>query len=1021
MKLIFKSTIIKIKKSYGRFLSVLFIVALGMGFFAGLRETSPAMIDTVEYYYDTHELMDIKIISSLGLTTNDILSLKDLNNIEKVIPSYSVDTLINGKSIRIHALEDEINLVKLVKGRMPKNNNECLGDNTFFKLNQKYNFIGDSVLEYLNINNCQVVGLINSPLYVSTEKGISKVGNGKLEGFIFTNKDNFNYDVYTEVYLTAKNTKEVYANSNEYKKYYDLLYEELITLKPIREAIRYEELLSEAMDEINKIQNEVNEEIKDAENKLKKSKTELDTNQKKLNDGKKELDVNEKNLLKTQSSKQKQIDDGKLEINNNLNILENTIKNLGFNWGTLNSKIKELKNNISYLKQELTTLDPNSQEYITINENIKILEENLNNLLTLQTNKKTLDNELKNLLEMEEKLNEEINNGLKTIETEKIKLENNQIKLNDGYKKYNDGINKLNKEKIKAKDKITEAKEELKTIKEPIWYLLSREDNNGYRGFYNDAETIGAIAKVFPMFFIVIVALITLNTISRMIEEERTEIGIYKALGYKNKSIMFGYIFYIMLATAIGASVGLFAGYNAIPRIIYGIFRVSYIVPNLVIYIKLVPFFIMIGVAIILLMGVTIWGCYQELRVVSAELLRPKSPKIGKNIFLEKINFFWKRLSFTWKITIRNIFRYKSRIIMTVLGVAGSSALLVAGFGIRDSITDLSDLQFKNVIKYDVSIYLNKNINNISTELKSLLDDNNVINPLLIKQESYSFKNIDGKSNNVSLIVPEQENRLNNYISLESIYNNEQLAIPNHGVLITQRMAELMDVKIDDNIKIRNNNNRLFIVQVKGIVKNYTLNYIYMSNNYYNLIFENGAPQYNSVLAHLSKYDYENISTNLINSDEITAVNYTKDNVKYFEDLVSNLNKIFYMIISSAAALAFIILYNLTSINVNERIKEIATLKVLGFNDNEVTTYVYRETYVLSIAGIIWGLFLGIGLHQFIVVSAEPDNLVFIRNVKFLSFIYSVIAILLFLYIVKIFTHFKLKKIDMIGSLKSTE
>ncbi len=506
-----------------------------------------------------------------------------------------------------------------------------------------------------------------------------------------------------------------------------------------------------------------------------------------------------------------------------------------------------------------------------------------------------------------------------------------------------------------------------------------------------------------------------------MIEEERTEIGIYKALGYKNKHVILGYIFYIMFATIIGTTIGLLAGYNAIPRIIYGIFRVSYIVPNLTISIKLVPFFIMIGVAIILLLGVTLWGCFKELKVVPSELLRPKAPRIGKNILIERITFFWKKLSFTWKITIRNIFRYKSRIVMTVLGVAGSTALLVAGFGLKDSIEKISDLQFKSTIKYDASIYLNKDYNKIDDEFNNFLVDNNVTNPLLIKQESFSFKNENGKSNDVSLIIPENEKLLNTYTSLKDIKTKRETFIPNHGVLITKRMAELMNINVNDNIKIRNNSNKLFIVQVKGIVENYILNYIYMSNEYYKLIFENGIPKYNSILVKLSSDDYETISTNLISNEDITAVNYTKDNLEMFQKLIKGLNKIVYMIIASAAILAFIILYNLTSINVNERIREIATLKVLGFNDKEISTYVYRETYVLSIAGIIWGLLLGAGLHQFVVISAEPDNLVFLKNIQFLSYIYSTVTTLIFLYIVKIFTHFKLKKIDMIESLKSTE
>ncbi|NLA33169.1 MAG: FtsX-like permease family protein, partial [Mollicutes bacterium] len=952
MKLLIKSTFRKIRKSYGRFLSVVFIVALGMGFFAGLRETAPTMYDTIENYYDAHELMDVKIISSLGLTKSDVESLKELEYIEKVVPSYSVDTLVKGKPIRVHALEDEINHLTLKKGVLPKNNNECLGDIDFFKLNETVEFVGKNAQDHLKINSCKVVGLINSVLYVGVEKGISSVGNGELESFIFLNRDLFDYDVYTEVYLTAKNTLASLSNSTEYKNHYKLLYDELIKLKPIREAIRYEEILKKATEEINKIQNEVNDKINTSEKELNNSKKTLDKNKNDLEKGKKELSENKILLENKLTENQIKIDEGKKTINDNLVILNNTIKNLGFTWETLSKQIIEIKSNINNLKQAMLGLDPTSIEYQSLNGSLKVLEDNLVNLETIQNNKIKLDTELKNLNNQEITLHEEVNKGLKTISEKENELLINEEKLTEGFVKYNEGVQKLNQEKDKAKDKIEEAKEELKTIEEPIWYLIDREDSNGYTGFYNDSENISSISTIFPAFFILIVALITLNTITRMIEEERTEIGIYKALGYKNRSVTFGYLFYIMLATIIGATIGLLGGYNIIPRVIYGIFRVNYIVPDLSINIKLIPFFIMVGLTIILLISVTMWGCYKELKVVTAELLRPKAPKIGKNIFLERIKILWRKLSFTWKVTVRNIFRYKKRIIMTVSGVAGATALLLAGFGLKDSIEKIDILQFKETIKYDATIYFNKDVEEINQELNNLFETNNIIKPSLIRQESFTTKSNKDKVLNISLIIPENKNNINEYISLKNIKDNKELDIPEHGVLITKRMAELLNVKLDDNIEIRNNNNKLFIVQVKGIVDNYILNYIYMSNNYYQVIFEHDV-KYNSVISFLDNQDLNELSTNLIKNENITAVNYKVDNAKTFSGIIKGLNKIVILVIAAATILAFIILYNLTSINVNERIREIATLKVLGFSDKEISTFVYRETIVLTTVGII--------------------------------------------------------------------
>ena len=995
MRLILKSTIRKIKKSFGRFLSVLLIVSLGIGFFAGLRETFPTMINTIEKYYDNHYYSDVKIVSSLGLTENDVESLKKLNYIDKVIPSYSSDVLIDGYSIRIHALESEINLVKIIKGKYPKNINECLADATVFKLNQNLTFLG-SETKYLNTSSCKVVGLVDSVSYLrKEEKGVSKVGNGKLEGYLYINKEAFNYDVYTEIYLTAKDTILENAYTNKYDQKFNLLYEELLTLKPIREAIRYEEILSEATDKINDIQSEVNNKISKEEKKL-------------IDDAKITLSNQEINLEDELSNNLKIINDNKNEVKNNLKILNDTIKGLDLT----PEKLDEQINNFSTI---LNNLDPNDQDYI--NKKTE-LETNINELSTLKTNYDLLNNNLNKLNEEEIKLNNKINEAKILLSEENNKLLDNEKELNTAYTKYNEGISKLNTEKNNAKKKINEAKEELKEVEEPVWYLLDRNDNLGYNEFYNDASTVEKISGLFPLFFILIVALMTLNTISRMIEEERTEIGIYKALGYSNKRIMSGYLFYVLFATSIGLILGLSIGYSIIPRVVYNIFGTNYIVPKLEVDINILSLIIMLIISYSLIISITIYGTTKELKIITAELLRPKAPKKGKKVFIEKYTI-WKKFSFTWKVTIRNIFRYKKRIIMTVVGIAGSTALLLAGFGIKDSIEEISNLQFKDTIKYQGTVMLNKEITALSYDLNKTLHNNSINEKMLIKQEGFTFKTDDSKNYQVTLIVPET-NEINKYISLKDINNKKELIIPEYGVYITKRMAELLNIKINDNLKIRNNINKLFIVQVKGIVDNYLLNYIYMSENYYELIFDEMV-KYNSLLIKIDDDNYQDLSTNLLKNKEITAINYTEDNIKFFQSIISGLNKIVFIIILAAAFLALIILYNLTSINVNERVREIATLKVLGFNDKEVNVYVYRETLILTFLGIIVGLIFGSILHKFIVILAEPNNMVFLKNINIASYIFSTFATIMFLYIVRLFTHFILKKIDMIESLKSAE
>ena len=1018
MKLLFKNSFKKVRKSIGRFLSVLFIVALGVGFFAGLRETSPDMISTIDKYYDNTNLMDFKIISTKGLTKDDVSSLKKLDNTYMVVPSYSIDVLSEGKAVRMHAIENEINTLDLISGKMPVNENECLAEDGKYQIGDTITVSADNLNNNIKNNKYKVVGLIHSPLYISKEKGIANIGNGKLDSYIFIPKSNFITDYYTEIYLTAKGTKKTQSYSEEYDKLASDLEKQLLELKPIRETKRYEEILEAATKKINEAENILYDEKESTEKTLENTKKQLDANLKKINAGLNELNIAEQQVYAEQKINQAKIDKGNQELNVGRNNYNSALNASGLNETTLKTTISGLKSKITDLEKMLSNLDKDSDEYKVVANNLSEVKKQYSSLVTLEETKKTLDQKEKKLKQSQSTLDQSVKKSLNKIYNERQILNNNKDTLNNAYSEYNAGISELNEKVSKAENDIKSAKEELNNMEKPKWYLLDRLDNTGYAYFNDDASKVESISKVFPIFFILVAALMCLNTMTRMIEEERTEIGIMSSLGYSRFKIIINYIFYVLIATIGGIGLGLLIGYTAIPKIIYSIYNSNYVIPDLIVGAKPVPFTIIVNTTIALMTIVTIIACYKELKNKPAVLLRPKSPKKGKKVFLEYIKFIWKKLSFTWKVTVRNMFRYKQRIIMTVVGIAGCTALLLTGLGLRDGIHNLAKTQYGGIIKYDSLIVLKNEIENVDNNFEKQLKENHVNSYSLINQESYTF-NENNKNHDAYLIVS-KENDLSKYVNLTSTKDGKKINLSDKGVVISEKMAKLLKVQIGDSIKIRNSENELFMVRVSNITKNYTMHYIYMDEEYYKKTFDKEL-KYNMLMANLTDDNNDEIANSLIDGGNVSTVNFISDNVKTFDDMVNGLNKIIVLIVGAASLLAFIVLYNLTTINITERIREIATLKVLGFYDKEVSSYVYRETLMLTLIGAIIGLLMGAGLERFVILTAETDNIMFLTDISPLSYVLAFIITIIFSIIVQVFTGLKLKKVDMIESLKSVE
>lgn len=1014
MKLLIKNSLKKIRKMIGRFLSVLFIVALGIGFFAGLRETAPDMLSTIDKYYDDTKLMDFKIVSTMGLTDDDVNSLEKLKNVSEVVPTFSIDVLSEGKAIRMHAIEEGVNNVTLISGKMPSNDTECLAEDGKYKIGDKIIVSKDNISDFVKNSEYTVVGTINSSLYVSREKGIADAGNGKLASFVFIPKENFIMDYYTEVYLFAAGASKMQSYSDDYNKKVSKLEDELLELKPIRETKRYEEILEEAMTKINDAEEVLNKERSEALSKLNDSKKFLDENKAKIENGLSSLNAAEFELYQKQKESLEKINNGLKEISNGRNNYNLALKVAGLNEDTLDSKVNALKNQISVLENSLSNLDKSSSEYLDVLNNLNFIKDQYNNLLVLKKTKETLDSKEKELQASKSTLDNEIKSNLNKIYNERNMLNESRKSLKAGYDKYNQGVLELNEKVANAEKEIELSKQKLDEIEKPKWYLLDRSDNTGYMYFYDDSLKVKAIAQVFPLFFIFVAALMCLNTMARMIEEERTEIGIMSSLGYNKFKIIINYIFYVLMATIGGIVLGSLIGYTLIPRVIYSIYNTNYVIPPLITGVNLLPFIIIVVSTITLMILVTVVACFRELKNQPAILLRPKAPRKGKKVFLEYINFIWKRLSFTWKVTVRNMFRYKQRIIMTVIGIAGCTALLLTGLGLRDSIHSLASVQYGEIIKYDSLIILNKEIEKIDFSFESKLKENGVNSYLMVNQEAYTFSENDNIHD--AYLIVSSENKIDEYVNLESILSNKKIVLPDDGVVISEKMAKLLNVKIGDTIKIRNNENELFIVKVADITKNYSMHYVYMNKSYYSKVFDKDL-KYNMLMVNSS----DNNLDSLIDRTNVSTINYTNDNVKTFDDIVSGLNKIIILLVGAASLLAFIVLYNLTTINISERTREIATLKVLGFYNNEVSSYVYRETLMLTLLGTAIGLLLGSGLERFVILTAETDNVMFLTDISVLSYILAFVITIVFSIIIQIFTYKKLKKIDMIESLKSVE
>ena len=1075
-KALMKDSIKEIKNTYKRFLSILLMAFLGVGFFAGIRATSPDMVDTIDKYYDNQNVYDIQVMSTLGLTEDDISEISKIENVDEVIGTYEIDGKLEidkvEQIVKVMCVQD-INEPRLLEGKLPENSDECVVEPNF--LTQTGKKIGDTIevqientendegeeVEHLTTKEMKIVGTVQSPLYISRDRGSSTLGSGKVDYYIYINKNNINAkDVYTNIYVKVKGANELETSSDKYKELISNTKSKIEEIKDEREIARQDELIDTATTKLEEAETEFNNKKKEAEEEISNAEAKIEDGKKQIESGEKEISENEKKANEEFASAEKQIADGKetisqneqtlnekeAQVNEQIQVLEEQKKGLQSNLETVNSSLNTANETYNGILESLKNpnLDQGSLESLlgqktACEEHIASLEATKNSLVSgitkidngitsakqeIESAKAQIEAAKKELEEKESSYQSIKTSTLAQIQDAKDELEASKVELENGEQELNEQKVDVENQLSDAEAKLIDARDEIAKIEKPTWYVLDRAQNSGYASFIQDTESIENIGKVFPIVFFIVATLISLTSMTRMVEEERTQIGTLKALGYNKFQIASKYVIYASLASVIGGILGMCVGFVLLPKIIWMMYSMMYEIGDISLSFNWEFASIGLGLIFICIVGATIYAVVRELRHTPAILMRPKAPKIGKRVLLEKIPFIWKRLSFSRKVTVRNIFRYKKRFLMTIIGILGCTALILTGFGLRDSISRIMPDQYEHVFNYDMQITLKDGLEESQIEeLKNNIDQKEEITKVVETYMASETAINNGVEEDVQIIVPKDENSLDGIINIVDLETEEKVTLNDSEIGLTDKAAELLGVKVGDTITLKDSDGNEKQVKISNIVENYVYHYVYMSRELYETLY---GEEYkaNVLLAqdnNLTEEQEDVLAKELMGYNEISSVSLTSSAIKTMDETMQSLNYVVVVLIVSAGLLAFVVLYNLSNVNISERIRELATIKVLGFYDKEVYDYVTRETILLTLIGIVLGLVGGFFLNYYIIGTCEISMLRFNKTIEPLSYIYSALITIAFTLIVNFVTYFALKKIDMIESLKSVE
>ena len=1000
---LYKDPLREIRHTMGRFLSIMCIAALGTSFYAGIQSTAPDLRKTGDVYLDETNTMDIQLLSTVGFEQEDLDAIQQTDGVLAISPTHSIDVLADmGEEnvvMKVMALpqsyqgQTPMNQIVLVEGRMPENDNECVLEDAHFPEIQLGDTIpltsgtDDPLSDSLHADEVTVVGRVQSPLYMALQRGTSTLGSGTVHGYMLVPDALFNLEVYTNVYVTVEGAREMDPFTAEYDALIDPLVDTLEALGESRSETWYAQTVQEANDALAEQQQAYDDAVKEANRQF--------------------------------DSAQRQIDDGLAQIVSGRQALDDAQAELDAQRQAAQAQLAQAE---QQLQQGEAAYAQAQAEYEAIASQLP--PEQAEQLRAqLEEQRQTLEASRAQFEAQKAQTESRLAAGQAQIDQTRSTLQDSEQELSDAQKTLDQSKRDAQAEFDEAEQQLQDARAEIADIPHPQWYVLDLDMNEGFVEYTQTADRMEAIGRVFPAFFFLIAALVCLTTMTRMVDEQRGNMGTLKALGYHRRDIAMKYLLYALSASVVGGVVGVLIGLQLFPRVIFNAYGILFSMPGPVIIFHTANAVISIVLAVGVTVLATLAACYSQLHDTPATLMRPFAPKAGKLILLERIGWLWKRLNFSSKVTARNLFRYKKRLFMTLIGVAGSTALLLTGYGIKDSINILTDLQYGNLYHYQVSVGTESDLaqeefDAVQQQVQACDGVEQAV-PLYSKSMDFT-KEGEERVQSATLSIFADDETLSSIITLRTRRGHDPIELQQQGAVITEKLAKQLDVEVGDTIVLRDGTQRIPFT-VTGITEHYLMHYVYVSQSAY----EQAAgtlPADNALyLVTNGQVDEETLCNEVLQVENITQVTPVSETAKMLDRTISSMDSVIWVLIVSAGALAFVVMYNLTNINIGERTREIATLKVLGFTRREVAAYVFRENVLLTLLGILVGFVLGIGLHRFVMATVEVDMMMFGREIKAASYLIASAMTFAFAMLVNLAMLPKLKKIDMVESLKTVE
>ncbi len=1040
----------EVKHSFSRFLSILLISALGVAFFAGIRSASPAMLASADATFDSDNLADIRVIGTLGLTDNDVATLLSLEGVQAAEGIYTGDFLCETENntvvAKVTSMTNQVSLVKVKEGRYPEKYNECIADREFLAASGFQ--IGDTVRlktgteakvsDTLADDEFTIVGVGETSYYLNSERGTAAIGDGTADGLLVIPKEAFTAEVYSEIYVTMMGAAQMNCFSKDYDKVLSAVKTNIETVENARCEARLAEFRADADKKLNEAKYEFQKKKDDAINDLGDAYQTLLTKEAELESGKLQIEQQRQQIEELRAlfdSGDQSVENGKAQIAE----ARATINDLERQKKAIEDQIATDEAKIAQMQKELQADAP----YISNEEYYQRSMEIIRATATVEYYKNQLPAIEKSIADV----NERVTTAEQFIEdypaaaaAARVKIAEGEAKLEEAEKEIQDGEIALERAKEDyelaaedteaeinaAQEKLDKSEDEINNVKLPKWYILDRTSIPSYATYKNDAQSIAAVGTVFPIIFFLVAALVSLTTMTRMVEEERTQIGTLKALGYKKSAITAKFVWYALLSTLLGSIVGVALGESLLPIVIIRTYRTVYMhLTQTVVQPHILNAVAATALALLATVGGAVAASARVLSESPAALMRPEAPKIGKRTFVEDIDFIWMRLNFAQKAACRNLFRYKKRLFMTILGVAGCMALLLAGFGIRDSVEMLPEKQFDRIFSYQGTVGADTSLSRAERrQLLSKVASVEGVTEYLQTKSIVTYAETEKGDTSAYLIVPQDTVKLGEYVHLrEARFPHDDVMLSDDGILITEKFAKTLGVSAGDMITMKEDETAEPVgdVRVAGVVENYLSSYIYMTPNIYKALYGETASLNAALIKVDPSADTNAVAEDLLDINGVTSVSMNATTQAQVNSMLGNLNVIIVLMILAAGLLAFIVLYNLNNINITERRRELATLKVLGFYPGELAAYVYRENVILTLFGTVLGIGLGFVLHWFVMQTVETETVMFGAEMRFTSYLFSVLLTVLFAVLVNALMYFRLKKIDMIESLKSVE